>query len=94
MNVSDLKICMGKETSGEKPCLFDISDLGPCALPNFGYDNNTPCVYLKLNKVKYNTLTSKSVLQSYYFMVAAELCYTGNVNLIYPNLRVCVDQNQ
>ncbi|XP_069690373.1 sodium/potassium-transporting ATPase subunit beta-2-like [Periplaneta americana] len=30
---------------------YDLSQLGPCGVPNYGYDTNTPCIILKLNKI-------------------------------------------
>lgn len=33
-------------------CKFDISSLGPCSEPPYGYDKfNKPCLYLKFNRV-------------------------------------------
>eukprot|EP00088_Acartia_fossae_P007017 TRINITY_DN13257_c0_g1_i6.p1 TRINITY_DN13257_c0_g1~~TRINITY_DN13257_c0_g1_i6.p1 ORF type:complete len:321 (-),score=109.15 TRINITY_DN13257_c0_g1_i6:622-1584(-) len=34
-----------------KVCKFDLSELGPCAKGNYGYDKGKPCVFLKLNKI-------------------------------------------
>jgi len=40
----------GSDNTGEA-CKFKLSDLGPCAKGNLGYDKGKPCVYLKLNKI-------------------------------------------
>lgn len=36
----------------EKPCFFDINDLGECSKPPYGYAKPLqPCVLIKFNKV-------------------------------------------
>ncbi|KAF5288019.1 hypothetical protein FQA39_LY15548 [Lamprigera yunnana] len=34
-----------------KPCAFYTESMGPCGKYPYGYLNDTPCIYLKLNKV-------------------------------------------
>ncbi|KAK4880056.1 hypothetical protein RN001_008202 [Aquatica leii] len=34
-----------------KPCPFYFEDLGPCGISSYGYNENLPCIYLKLNKL-------------------------------------------
>lgn len=35
----------------DKYCSFTREDLGPCGKNGYGYNEDKPCVYLKLNKV-------------------------------------------
>lgn len=32
-------------------CKFDISSLGSCSEPPYGYDKHKPCLFLKINQV-------------------------------------------
>ena len=46
----------------EKQCGFDYGSLGPCAPKNesgFGYNDNAPCLYLRLSKVSDNSMQEK-----------------------------------
>lgn len=49
-------ICTDKEKTPNDPkkvCRFDLSLLGPCnKANNFGYPEDKPCVFLKLNRVR------------------------------------------
>lgn len=41
----------GDGATASEACQFDLSLLGPCGEGNFGYDQGSPCVFLKLNKI-------------------------------------------
>ena len=42
----------GEANTGEgEYCKFDLSSLGECAEANYGFDTNSPCLILKLNKI-------------------------------------------
>ncbi|XP_017784285.1 PREDICTED: sodium/potassium-transporting ATPase subunit beta-1-like [Nicrophorus vespilloides] len=43
--------CKELEKTGMRKCPFNLTELGPCAEPQFGYDNKKPCIYLKLNRL-------------------------------------------
>ncbi|XP_074633443.1 sodium/potassium-transporting ATPase subunit beta-1-like [Acropora palmata] len=42
-----------RREKGSKPCAFDLTTLGECYSPekNFGYDEGTPCIFFKMNKI-------------------------------------------
>lgn len=42
----------GEANTGEgEYCKFDLASLGECAEANYGFDTNSPCLILKLNKI-------------------------------------------
>ncbi|KAK7868599.1 hypothetical protein R5R35_008411 [Gryllus longicercus] len=42
--------CTSTCLNSAKPCKFNISSLGPCGKEPYGYDTESPCVLIKLNK--------------------------------------------
>lgn len=54
MHNPNRQTCQDSSTvASEKPCDVDLNQFGPCTLENhFGYSTNSPCVFLKLKKVK------------------------------------------
>ena len=51
------------EYSGEADTPFDVNSLGPCGSGNYGYDTSSPCVWIRLNKVTYQSSTRPYVFQ-------------------------------
>ena len=47
-----------KRSKGSKPCVMDLSALGPCYDDSsnfkYGYDEQKPCIFMKMNRVGCN----------------------------------------
>ncbi|KAI4465661.1 sodium/potassium-dependent atpase beta subunit [Holotrichia oblita] len=44
--------CKVTQPKPHQYCMFTKKDLGPCGKDGYGYKNDKPCIYLKLNKLK------------------------------------------
>lgn len=50
---NQVKCTFGVKPPDDKVCEFDATSLGPCAKSNsYGFKSNSPCVFIKLNKVR------------------------------------------
>ncbi|KAK9753006.1 Sodium / potassium ATPase beta chain [Popillia japonica] len=45
--------CKVTKPKSNQYCMFSRTDLGPCGKDGYGYKIDKPCIYLKLNKLRY-----------------------------------------
>ena len=59
----------GKREKGSKPCIMDLSALGECYDTSsefeYGYNEDKPCIFVKLNRVSSSLLCQFCVNRAY-----------------------------